>query len=643
MCGIAGFIDPTASLDAGHHRLAAMLKRIEHRGPDERGVLERPDLHCFLGMQRLSIIDLAGGRQPIWNEDESVAVVFNGEIYNYVELRRELKASGHQFRTDSDTEVLVHLYEKVGADLVSQLRGMFAFAILDCNRRRLLLARDHFGQKPLYWHASGGRFAFTSEIKSLFALPWVPLQVNRDAFLDYISWLRLPAPHTHFQDISKVPPGTLLEVQIDDPATVIQRRFWSFNFQRTSGLSQMDAAVDELDAALNESVGLHLRSDVPVGVALSGGLDSRTVGEYARTQHPMRLQTFSVVFDGPDSESSAAAASAAALGSEHFEVTVDANDLAQSIQQVAWHLDEPVADPAAFAVWKLCEVARDHVKVLLGGEGADELFAGYGGRYQAILQQSERSAYLRKLRVISPRVRRHRFPNRWQRACYRAHLSPAAELIEARIEGLPGGTLAPWGLTNSQLQALHDRAQRHAADLVSDQGDLLSTAQVLDMQWQLAESLLLKSDKMSMAASLELRCPFLDTKVADVASRIAPNLRMGRTGEGKLVLRECLRRRLGSLQSIPKRGFPIPLDEWLRGPLREVVYDTVFARQSESRQQLDLNLLTEAWENLQRGEPLGTVFYALWLYEAWRGAFASSVSMERQDTAVRLNSVVASA
>ncbi len=593
-------------------------------------MLVRPDAHCYFGMQRLSIIDLASGQQPIWNEDNSVAVVFNGEIYNYIELREELQAAGHRFRTDSDTEVLVHLYETFGAGLASRLRGMFSFAILDLRERRVTLARDHFGQKPLYWYAEGGRFAFASEIKALFALPWIPCQMDRDAYLDYVSWLRLPAPATHFVGIKKVPTGTLLEIDLDVPSNVRQTRYWQFEFQRPAELTDLGAAAKELDAALDDSVKLHLRSDVPVGIALSGGLDSRTIGEYAKVHHPMRLRTFSVVFDGPDSERSAAQYSASALGSQHVEVDVGPNDIAESIQQVAWHLDEPVGDPAAFAVWKLCETARQYVKVLLGGEGADELFAGYNGRYQALLQQSRRSERLRRFRFLLPKVDPRRLAARWRRACYRAHLSPASELVESRIEGFPCGSLAAWGLSEVQLQRLQNRSETIGANLVSDQGDMLSTAQTLDMQWQLAESLLLKSDKMSMAASLELRCPFLDVKVAHVASRLAPRLRMRAHGEGKLVLRECLRRRFGVAQGTPKLGFPIPMDTWMRGPLREIVRDSVFSPGSEAMQQLDHNLLNQAWEGFIAGEPLGTVFYSLWLYEVWRKAFQSETNLHSE-------------
>lgn len=620
MCGIAGFIDRQAAREQGVILLEAMLGRIQHRGPDERGLFTYPEVGCYFGMQRLSIIDLSTGQQPVFNEDGTVAVLFNGEIYNFVEIRSELICRGHVFRSESDTEVLVHSYEEYGIGMLSRLRGMFAFAIVDLHKRRCIFARDHFGQKPLYWHTSGGRMAFASELKALFALPWVPKHRDRDAFLDYISWFRLPAPRTHFRDVWKLGAGQVLEFDLDGPVSVQPRTYWTFGFNSDHQLRDMDSAAAELEQAIERSVARHLRSDVPVGLMLSGGLDSRVVGEFAKVHRPRGLKTFSVTYDGPDSEGSAARLSAEALGSEHFEVVVEPSDLLDAMEGVAWHMDEPVADPAAFAVWKLCRNAREHVKVLLGGEGADELFAGYGGRYDAIVSQARRTDFLRRFRMFFPRMGRRAHAGRFRRACYRAHLTTAAELVESRIEGFPFGAMAPWGLTTEQLSRLSTRSQQLARDLVRDHSDTLSNAQVLDVRWQLAESLLMKSDKMSMAASLELRCPFLDVDVAAVASRIAPELRL-RSGIGKLVLRECLRRRLGVAPMLPKKGFPIPLDAWIRGPLRDAVEGALFSNSSEAATQLDPVLLKNAWKAFLAGEPLGGCFYALWLYEAWRKAF----------------------
>src|SRR5262249_47421474 len=259
--------------------------------------------HCVaLGMRRLSIIDLEGGWQPIWNEDRTICVVCNGEIYNYLELGRELRCKGHRLRTRSDTEVLVHLYEDLGERMTSRLRGMFAFCILDHRANVLFLARDHFGQKPLYYTDGGGRFAFASELKALLCLPWVDRELDSTAFIDFAAWLSLPAPRTHFRHIRKLPAGCSLRIPLDAPAAA-PHRYWNYDLGVEPDLTELDIAIRELDHALEESVSLHLRADVPLGILLSSGLDSRTVLAYARAlQGNNKIHTFSVGFGAEDSE-----------------------------------------------------------------------------------------------------------------------------------------------------------------------------------------------------------------------------------------------------------------------------------------------------------------------------------------------------
>lgn len=624
MCGIAGFI--TGHRDDAAHALdltKRMLDRIVHRGPDEQGLLQWPAVGFFGGMQRLSIIDLSTGQQPVWNEDHSVAVLFNGEIYNYIELRKELIAKGHAFHTGSDTEVLVHLYEELGREMPLRLRGMFAFAILDLRRNRCLIARDHFGQKPLYWWAGGDRLAFASEIKSLLTLPFVPCEADPEAFLDYLSWLRLPAPQTHFKGIFRLGPGQLLDIDLAKPAAAEAKTWWTFQFAEQPRYRTMEDASSALEAAIEESIQLHLRSDVPVGVMLSGGLDSRVIAEFAKPHVSPPLQTFSVEFDGEESEGPAALQSAMALGSKHHAVKVTAEDLGQSISEVAWHLDEPVADPAAFAVLKLCRMARQHVKVLLGGEGADELFAGYSGRYQSMLQQSRRSSVLRTLRWLLPKQELRLNATRWQRACYRAHRSQEAEWVESRVEGLPGTGIAEWGLNTKQLERLTRRSADYAATLLPSYGTSLSRMQTLDIRWQLAESLLLKSDKMSMAASLELRCPFLDTGIADIAANIPDHLRMANNGPGKLALRDIAQRRFSVPNDVPKKGFPIPLGQWLRGPLRNQCEAALFSNRNPLTSLIESNELRNIWSNFLSGKAVEHIVFSLWLYSVWKRSFGT--------------------
>ncbi len=625
MCGIAGFIDRSCAAPEAAERLRRMLALIAHRGPDGEGVDFAPPYGLAMGMRRLSIIDLEGGAQPIWNEDETVGVVFNGEIYNYLELRKELLARGHAFRTESDTEVLVHLYEEHGAEMVSRLRGMFAFAVLDLGGRELFVARDHFGQKPLYYVHAGPRFAFASELKCLFALPWVSAELDREAFLDYTAWLSLPAPRTHFRDIRKLPAGHRLRLPLEAPAGLRVEQYWRYSLEGAPDLLALEPAVEALDATLRDSIQKHLRADVPVGVLLSSGLDSRTVAAYAQELLGGGMTTFTVGFLDADSEVKEAAQTAKEIGSKHHTLEIGADQFAENLGRVAWHLDEPVGDPAAFAVLAVCEMAREHVKVLLSGEGADELFGGYDGRYLGMLSTMQRSDKLRGLRHLLPHADPAAAPTRWRRLLSRVHHTRGSESVALRMEGLPGDVRFPRGLSASQMRTLQARTRELGAAQFRKQRDLLSGLLTLDLEWQLAESLLQKADKMSMAASIELRTPLLDTRVAAVAARIDSSLKLPPGGPGKLVLRHCLARKLSEPLTRPKRGFPIPLARWFAGPLREQVESALFDRGSIVARELERPLLRAAWEDSLRGAWDGSrLFYALWLYESWARQISAS-------------------
>ncbi len=620
MCGIAGIIDRSEPDPGG--ALGRMLARIVHRGPDGEGTHVSNSDGLAIGMRRLSIIDLEGGTQPIWNEDRTVAVIFNGEIYNYVELRRELETKGHVFRTHSDTEVLVHLYEEADVKMTERLRGMFAFCILDNRKRTLLLARDHFGQKPLYWTQTDGRFAFASELKCLLALPWVNRDLRPDAFLTYAAWLSLPTSlgdgQTHFAKIWKLQPGARLHVQLDDPGHAVAISRWHYDLSHDPDLTDADEAAAALDAALKESVRVHLRADVPVGVLLSSGLDSRVVSAYAQELQDGKMQTFTVGFGAGDSEQAGAAATAKEIGSKHHELELSAADLADNIERIAWHLDEPVGDPAAFAVLKVCELARNHVKVLLSGEGSDELFGGYEHRYAGMLATMERTERLLRWRWLFP-PGNFASESRWSRMKWRANSQVRSEIAQLRLEGFPGDVTHPRGFTPAQLADLHGLVAIHGSDVFEPQRDRLSELLCFDIRWQLAESLLQKADKMSMGASIELRTPILDTEVAKVAARIPSSLKLPPGGPGKFILRKVLARKLNEPMNRPKLGFPVPLAKWFAGPLHDRVRDEIFAANSAVCEQLDRTLLTTAWEDTVAGRwDGGRTFYSLWLYEVWR-------------------------
>jgi asparagine synthase (glutamine-hydrolysing) len=616
MCGIAGFFDPSLAEPEARARLDAMLRLIAHRGPDGAGTHFADGL--ALGMRRLSIIDLEGGWQPVWNEDHTIGIVFNGEIYNYLELTAELTAADHYFRTHSDTEVLVHLYEECGLEMFERLRGMFAFAILDTRQNRLLLARDHFGQKPLYYTRSGDRLAFASELKCLFELPWVSRERDPEAFLDYVSWLSLPSPRTHFRDIHKLAAGRFLTLSLDGRGATTLHKYWSYELDEPPDLLVLEPAIEALDEALSDSVKVHLRADVPVGVLLSSGLDSRTISAYAQELQEGKMQTFTVGFGAEDSELLGAAETAREIRSQHHALELTADDLARNIEKIAWHLDEPVGDPACFAVLKVCQLAREHVKVLLSGEGSDELFGGYDRRYLGMIETLQRSDRLRALGPVLPPEDAAAEPSRWQRLLTRAHHTRGSEAVTLRSEGLPGDVRQPRGLTADQLRGLRERADEIAALVYRPQRDVLSELLALDLDWQLAESLLQKADKMSMGASIELRTPILDLRIAELAARISSHLKLPPGGPGKAVLRHTLARKLNESLDRPKKGFPVPLAQWFRGPLRENVESALFATGSQCRQNLDSKLLRAAWDDFQSGAWDGArTIYALWLYEVW--------------------------
>jgi asparagine synthase (glutamine-hydrolysing) len=614
LCGIAGFVDPTMpDLDG---TLQRMLDCMVHRGPDGEGKYLAPELCLALGMRRLSIIDLEGGSQPIWNEDRTVCVIFNGEIYNYLELDRELRSKGHRFRTRSDTEVLVHLYEDLGEQMTSRLRGMFAFCIYDQRGQVLFFARDHFGQKPLYYTTGADQFAFASELKALLTLPWVSRELDRDAFLDFAAWLSLPAPRTHFCQIRKLPAGCSLRIQLDAP-TAEATRYWHYDLSVEPDLTKLDSAVDELDRALTESVSLHLRADVPVGVLLSSGLDSRTILAYAQALQGGGVQSFSVGFGAEDSELTGAAQTARELRSQHHQLELTAFDFAEDLDRVVRLLDEPIGDPACFAVLRVCELAREHVKVLLSGEGSDEIFAGYEGRYAGMLTTMERTQQFRRLARFLPNARCHASGSRWQRFLARAHSSPGSEAVMLRVEALPGDVRMPRGLTCTQLEALVARTHALADSVFRPQRDNLSALLALDISWQLAESLLQKADKMSMGASVELRTPILDIEVAKVAARIPSSFKLPPSGPGKHVLRKVLSRKVNEPMDRPKKGFPLPLHGWFTGPLREQIEGELFATNSFIAARLNCRLLRAAWDDLITGWDGSRIFCALWVYERW--------------------------
>jgi asparagine synthase (glutamine-hydrolysing) len=573
MCGFAAYFDPDGPApDAGW--LAAAADALSHRGPDDDGFLAENGVG--LAFRRLSIVDLATGHQPISNEDGSVWIVYNGEIYNHEDLRRRLEASGHRYHTHSDTETIVHAYEQWGERCVEHLRGMFAFAIWDRGRRRLFVARDRLGIKPLYVARAGRAFVCASEVKALFAFPGVPRAVHLPALVEHLTLRYTAAPTTLFAGIEKLRPGHVLSV--DASGVSPQRRYWHADYEPKVELSDRDALA-ELEQRLTESVRLRLMSEVPLGALLSGGVDSSVVVALMSRLMTRPVQTFSVGFDapGPYSELPFARRVARHLGTEHREIVVGPADLEGLLPQLAWHQDEPVSEPAAIPTYLVSRLARETVTVVLTGEGGDELFGGYP-KYAA-------EPLARRLASLPALVRdpllgagADRLPfgfRKLQVVARSARFRDEAERLSAWFAGLAGEERRR--LLAAPLNP-HDRAPAAAFRAALDDSAARSPLDRMldvDLRLWLADDLLMKMDKMSMAASVEARVPLLDHPLVEWAARL-PSRHKLRGTEGKALLKRLARGLLPrEVVDRPKVGFTVPLSPWFRGPLRALLADTL--------------------------------------------------------------------
>lgn len=560
MCGIAGFVGIRIPDDEAAKRVRSMCDAITHRGPDSDGYHVADGV--ALGMRRLSIIDISGGRQPISNEDGSITVVFNGEIYNHRGLRRELEASGHRFGTHSDTEVLVHLYEDFGPEMVSRLHGMFAFAIWDSRNGSLLIARDRTGMKPLSYQVLPEGLAFCSELRSLWALDSNRLRVSPSAVMQYLAFGYVPDPASIFEGVRKLPPGHLLQWSERKGTEV--RRYWTP--PRPEGPAVDEAAlVETLRAKLDTAVASHLEAEVPLGAFLSGGLDSSTVVALMSRHASGRVRTFSIGFAEEEfDESPAARAVAAELGADHTELIVRPN-VEETFEAIAVMFDEPFADSSAIPSFLVAQLARQSVTVALSGDGGDELFGGYS-RYQEILGQgAEGGSGLRRLVSALGLVLPHIIPgrnrlvdfgrSRWGR--YATTVVQPVRLDEGGVarQDQPGGAV----FVTDQLRER----------VCSEFGEDIAAAMMqLDLETYLPGDILTKVDRTSMAVSLEARVPLLDFDLVDFALQI-PGLSRVTAGESKRLFRRAIKGIVPeAVLSRPKRGFAIPLGRWFRGPLR---------------------------------------------------------------------------
>ncbi|HEX5314271.1 MAG TPA: asparagine synthase (glutamine-hydrolyzing) [Gammaproteobacteria bacterium] len=609
MCGIAGIVGRGAG-DVALEELRAMAQVLRHRGPDEEGFYLGDT--AGLAIRRLRVIDLATGRQPMRSEDGAIAIVLNGEIYNYLELRRELEHRGHRFRSRSDTETVLRAYEAWGLDCVRKLRGMFAFALWDERRKTLHIARDRLGIKPLYYGEIAGRFVFASELKAILQLPALRRSLNPDALDHLLATLTTPATESIVAGVHKLEPAHTLSLAPGRAPEI--RRYWSVEFEpdRTH-----DAAyfADGLRELLAESVRLHCLSDVPLGAFLSGGVDSSAIVALMARTSAKPVKTFSIGFEnGAFDERDHARRVAQEFGTEHHELVLDA-DIEPLLERLAWHLDEPFGDSSAIPTYAVSELAAREVTVVLSGDGGDELFAGYD-----------------KYGVEERERRRERLPALLRRGLGRVG--------SALPEGARGRNfLRHLGLSGMERYldagALFDRAQRDFLVLpearARNRGDeqtlergldgsrlhWLSRLQQLDLGEYLPLDILTKVDRMSMAHSLEARVPLLDHKLVEFAATIPPELQR-RNGESKHIFKTAMRGILPEATiTRRKQGFAVPLGTWFRGRLTSMLHELLLGETASARGIFDRRYVERLIAMHERGRGLDLELWTLMSFELW--------------------------
>ncbi|MDR3638042.1 MAG: asparagine synthase (glutamine-hydrolyzing) [Isosphaeraceae bacterium] len=572
MCGIAGFVNGGGE-PADRAVLVRMTEALAHRGPDGSGFFT--DGPVALGHRRLSIIDVAGGAQPLANEDETVWVTYNGELYNELPMRATLRARGHVYRTQSDTESLVHLYEEDGADFVRGLNGMFALALWDSRRSRLVLARDRMGQKPLYYaETPGGGLVFGSEPKALLLHPAVARALDPQSLARYLFYEYLPAPHSIWQGLRKLPHAHLLIWEGGRTSLV---RYWEPPLPTPSAQEPFEAAAERFWVDLRGAVGRHRRSDVPLGVFLSGGIDSSSVAAALTELEPARsVRTFSIGFEDPTfDESSHARAVARHLGTDHHERIFSAETVLELLPEVAGWLDEPFGDASVLPTHLLSRFARTAVTVALGGDGADELLAGYP------TFQAERAA--RVFRRLPDRARRlagsavGRLPVDHGNLSFDFRLKqflrgagePPALAHQRWLGSFSGPEIAHLLVDPNTLDVEAEHLRR--ADALAPGADPLTRSLWLYQDTYLPEDILTKVDRASMACGLEVRAPMLDAELVDSVERLPAEFKYGRGQTKRLLKRAASGRLPASILERPKKGFGIPVARWLRGPLSPLV------------------------------------------------------------------------
>jgi asparagine synthase (glutamine-hydrolysing) len=627
MCGICGIVDRKGR-PIDRDLLNRMNSSIRHRGPDGEGFYLGPGIG--LANRRLSIIDLEGGNQPISNEDGSVNVVFNGEIYNYIELREELKSRGHIFRTQSDTEVIAHGYEEWGDDCAKRFNGMFVFALWDCKRHRLLIARDHLGIKPLYYVFIGERLLFASEIKSLLADPDCPREVNLRGLSELFTLRYVPSPDTLFQGIRKLPPAHQMIVESGDVRIV---RYWNWIPQPRQKANQRQL-IEEYQGLVEDAVRLQMRSDVPVGLFLSSGVDSGCLLALMSRISNQAVRTFTIGFaDGDESnETDDAREIARMFNSEHSEQVISSDDYTRYYERYLWDLEEPVGNETAAAFYFVSRMTSQSVKVALTGQGADEPWAGYA-RYAGI---SLSGAYARLPQALTKGLLRNVGENwvkheKWKRGLLSLYekdiLLRFLNVYSFFTPEMKGSLFQPW--LRNQVSTAGIEAREALCQLQSDVKDLDPLSQILyiDTRTNLPDDLLMVGDKTSMANSLEVRVPFLDYRLVEFAETLPPQLKL-RWLRGKFLHKKAIEKWLPKkVVWRKKKGFANPIDKWLRTCMRSFVRDCLLSESAAVNRYFDPRCIRAMVDQHERGQAQHLRhIYLLLSFELWHNRFISGKS-----------------
>jgi len=619
MCGICGklIFDHDGVVEPGLIR--KMLDTVKHRGPDDEGL--HVSSQVGLGHRRLSIIGLSTGHQPLCNEDGSIWITFNGEIYNYQNLRRDLVSRGHIFKTETDTEVIVHLYEELGVDCIAELRGMFAFAIWDDRRRELLLARDRVGIKPLYYSHNGASLVFGSEIKSILADPEIKCEVAFSMIDRLLTYFYMPGEATLFENVKKLPPGSYMLVRA---GRIKIRAYWDLRFGGPSiSLGEAEARLTDL---LEESVKLHMISDVPVGVLLSGGLDSTAMLSVASDAASGALSTFTVGFSakGMADERPFARLAARRYQSNHHEMTISAQDFQAFLPKYVWHMEEPICEPPAVALYYISLLARQSVKVLLSGEGGDEAFAGYP-EYRNLLWLERIKAAIGPLKApaavclnalgwmlrsgrVASYVSRLAMPlNSYYQSRAAAPPCPIRNLYSREFAcqasgDLSGGPAAQyWGKVSTD--------------------DMVNNMLYVDTKTWLPDELLLKADKITMANSVELRVPLLDHKLLEFAATLPGAFKVRGLATKYIAKRFLAKRVPEEIRKRKKAGFPVPYASWLRFELKDWVYEVLLDRKSLQRGYFERSGIELLLSNNVKSGMHSKLLFTLLALELWHREF----------------------